>query len=484
MPATSVRISGPSERAFDEEELKKLHGEAAPVAPVPDAPPPPTPEPAPVIAPLLPDEPIIAPKDWTPEIEAARSKADELRPYALLARTADRVNAAFAGRAPDDWAARGIEQTAALPAARVTEDMRRESADLERKKAQEAADPSSPANQKFRLMVKSQFGPFAEALGPNFDKLTRTQLETALGMRATATNERLEKDKLAYDRWKNERDTAFEREKFEDQKRHEKAMESIGWTNANKESSSIANQDRYDHRQAVGKLWDASKNLEKLAPALETWSRIEALAPGLSKAQVPEGYMLNDWERVKLDVLRGLGGPRYAKGGKEELMLRQAIQQVRNEIQRDLFGATVTPSEQEQFNKAFDDAIASGPDAMSAALTLFRRRLGAKLGVHTGTVQFLFPDQADGYLNAIGVGKYMPLFGDVIQPVTAPMRPPTPGARAGGEAGTPPSAPPNKAQSTPADAVTVKVKATGKQKTVPRANAEKYRNDPRFEVSQ
>lgn len=168
-------------------------------------------------------------------------------------------------------------------------------------------------------------------------------------------------------------------------------------------------------------------------------------------------------------------------------MLRQAIQQVRNEIQRDLFGATVTPGEMEQFNKAFDDAIMSGPEAMSAALTLFRRRLGAKLGVNTGTLQWLFPEKAESYLNAIGVGKYLPHFDDVIQPVTTPLKPQHHATAPTGSPTTPPtppSMPPlNKALNTPADTVTVKVRATGQQKTVPRANAEKYRNDPRFEVS-
>lgn len=136
--------------------------------------------------------------------------------------------------------------------------------------------------------------------------------------------------------------------------------------------------------------------------------RIERRAPGLVLGNVPPGLDETDWERVKAEGLRKVGGRQIADQTIQDI--GRAVQDIAQEIRHDRYGAALTPGEAENFLRVFDDSIRSGWQSQALALDLFRRKLGAQLNAKISFYEDRYPEDTKSYLRSSGYDVPLPLF--------------------------------------------------------------------------
>lgn len=177
--------TGPvSSDLFANEQLPPLSADLFANEQLPPAPPLPTRET--LTAQMLDDRPsvTVTPKaapepDVTAPYREAMQRADRLRNLALAARTVAEIGAIGSGQKPNYAAAEDIEGLAKAAEQRPSELAKLEDLARTAQERREAKDPDSASNQNFRALVRGTFPKFAADLGPQFESLTRAEMEKA-----------------------------------------------------------------------------------------------------------------------------------------------------------------------------------------------------------------------------------------------------------------------------------------------------------------
>jgi hypothetical protein len=434
MASTRKSYTGPSNRPLpvipqeEQEELVPGTEITAPESLDPaDSLPPPQEEPIPV------PEPRALP-DNTEALAALRAREDALTQGANLMRMGEGVNAAFMGReANPNAATQPFNDRIKTERTRFNEDRNLEQVELDKANAADLADPDSPLNKQYRMVIRPILGErFVATMGPAFQRLTKAQIEEL--MPAVKDRIKLDDTEKAAERQREQdaRKFALEEEKTRADIEQGKMDAISRWTDVNRVSTMEAESDdgaqgEISDRMGKREIIKFANDLAKDAPLMENFQRIERLAPGITFGKVPPGLDAQEWERIKSETLRKLGGKRVSD--EYIVNLRSTVSDIKQGIRKERYGATLTDSEKADFDRVFDDALRSGWEAQAIALDLFRRQLGSRIKLKSSGLRVTFPEDLDAYLKDSGLTNVLPLFTQGINdplPTKSPGRAPEP----------------------------------------------------------
>lgn len=139
------------------------------------------------------------------------------------------------------------------------------------------------------------------------------------------------------------------------------------------QNKQLARQAEMDDQRLLEKL---AKESDKalFSDALDALQTMEAVAPGVTFGEVPKEVPATGLgERFLSGVgLRGWMGPQEAEA-------RQALQNLRDVVKRARSGAAITASEERSYLGLLGDQALASPQAMTTALSQFRRTFGQRL---------------------------------------------------------------------------------------------------------
>jgi hypothetical protein len=337
---------------------------AAPI----QAPPAPPPEPLPEYKPQI---------DF--DLDSARGRLSEARDLSAtqnlisgISRAGTTINAAASGRKADYGMSDSIAAEAQQAEPRAQADISLDRLYAAARQKADVEDPASPLNRRYQdAFLKAS--PSAAALEPMIRKLNATQLKEMMGIR-DAEMDRDEKTRSARE------GEQFHRNQLAETNRHNIQQERIGWTNATKVPTSIAAstsaQDGIGKRHAENNLTGYDKRLDKDRQMLSYLMQVDEMAPGLPRGILPKEVGISEWDKFKRKLPGNLGSQFTDP---QKAALSSAVSMMNEGLRRANAGATLTPSEEAFYQKAFQESVMAPPEVQAAVIDMFRRTLRKKV---------------------------------------------------------------------------------------------------------